>query len=175
MLVALAQASTAASVDTEGWVGTWLSEAEGVANVTTLMADGRFRTEHLAGIQVLGVTSGRWELRGNAIRWSYDAPQSELPADDVNPVVLKTPDRFVVQEVNGSESSFFLKGTVDPKAPPDLPVAVGAGWVLKDELGEFAIRVTARETVGGHDCYRVDWIQGGRAYQSEYWFIDSEG
>jgi hypothetical protein len=175
MIVALAQGFIALAADTEGWVGTWLSEAEGVTNVTTLMPDGRFRTEHLAGIQVVGVTSGRWELRSKAIRWSYDAPQSALPVDDVNAVVLKAPDRFVVRELSGSESSFFLKGTVDPKAPPDLPVAVGAGWVLKDELGEFAIRVTARETVGGRDCYRVDWIQGGRAYQSEYWFMDSEG
>ncbi len=158
--------------DTGGWVGTWLSEAEGVTNVTTLMADGGFRTEHLAGIQVLGLTTGRWEFRGNAVRWSYDAAKG---SDDVNPVIHKAPDRFTLREVDGSESAFFLKGTVDPKSPPHVPVAVGTGWVLKDALGEFAIRVTARETVTGRDCYRVDWIQGDRAYQSEYWFLDGDG
>jgi hypothetical protein len=175
MIVSFSQGGIAATADTGGWVGTWFSEAEGVTNATTLMADGRFRTEHMAGIRVLGVTSGRWELRGDSIRWSYDAPQATGPGDDVNPIVFKGPDRFIVREVNGSSSSFFLKGTVDANAPPDLPVAIGAGWVLKDDLGEFAIRVTAREIVGGHDCYRVDWIQGDGAYQSEFWFMDSDG
>lgn len=173
VVAVLALGASPLRADTGGWEGTWISEAEGATNVTTLMADGRFRTEHLAGIQVLGVTTGRWELQGNAVRWSYEAAKGA--ADDVNTVVLKAPERFILREVDGSESTFFLTGTVDPKSPPHVPVAVGEGWVLKDALGEFAIRVTARETVTGHDCYRVDWIQGDRAYQSEYWFLDADG
>ncbi len=170
-----AAVASGAAENAGGWVGTWISEAAGVTNVTMLTADGRFRTEHLAGLGVRGVTSGRWELRETAVLWTYDTPQAGLPAEDVNPIVRKTRDRFVLRELDGSESTFFLKGVRDPKAPAYLPVAVGAGWVLKDELGEFAIRVSARESVGGHDCYRVDWIQGAVAYQSEYWFADEDG
>jgi hypothetical protein len=129
----------------------------------------------MLGTRVAATTIGRWELRGNAIRWSYDAPERANREDEVNPIVLKARDRFILRELDGSEAAFFLKGAVDPEAPPDLPVGVGAGWVMKDELGEFTIRVTARETVGTHDCYRVDWLQGASEYQSEYWFMDSEG
>jgi len=172
-LFAPAQRSAASEAELGEWAGTWHSLAGEVLNVTTLLADGRFRTEHLAGNRVAGATSGRWELRSGSISWSYDGPGGI--ADDVNPIVLKAADRFVLRELDGSESAFFRKGVVDPNSPPRLPVAVGAGWVLRDELGEFTIRVTTRETVGELDCYRVDWVQGPLAYQSEYWFVDAEG
>jgi hypothetical protein len=176
MMLAVTQGTIAAAADTGEWAGTWLSEAEGITIETTLMPDGRFRSEYMAGIRVLGITSGRWELQGQAIRWTYDeGPQGGLPANDVNSIVLKTAERFIVRELNGSDSVYYRKGTFDSLAPADLPVAVGTGWVLKDRLGEFAIRISAREVVGGHDCYRVDWIQGPQTYQSEYWFMDSEG
>lgn len=174
MIVAGTDRAIGAVEDTEAWVGTWFSESHGdVATVTTLMADGSFRTEYLFGIRVVQVLDGKWELRDDAFQWSYE--DSGRPVEDVNAIVLKKSDRFTLREQDGSESSFFRKGIVDPMSPPELPVAVGAGWVMKDELGEFTIRVTLRQTIGGHDCYRVDWIQSASEYQSEFWFMDSEG
>ena len=37
------------------------------------------------------------------------------------------------------------------------------------------MRVSVRETFAGQDCYRVDWITGPSAYQSEYWSVREDG
>ena len=33
----------------------------------------------------------------------------------------------------------------------------------------------ARETLGERACYRIDWLQNGRHYQSEYWHLTRDG
>lgn len=164
------------AAETPRFVGTWVSEGGGFTNVTTLHADGRFRTERLAGIRPVETFAGRWQVRGNAIAWSYgDAVKDPTQPEDVNPIVSEAADRFTLRELDGSESTFFRKGLPEPNSPRYLPIAIGTGWVLEDELGEFVIRVTTRERVAGRDCYRADWIQGDRPYQSEYWIVGEEG
>ncbi len=157
------------------FVGAWISEYAGFTNVTVMSEDGRFRTERTAGIEHVTTITGRWELRGNSLAWYYDRVKDLKEPEDVNPILYEAPDRMRLREVSGSESVLFRMGVLDPKAPARLPVAVGIGWLLQDEGGELLIRITARERMGGRDCYRVDWITEDQAYQSEFWSVEDEG
>ena len=164
-----------ASAQPDRYVGTWVSESGKRYNVTTMHADGRFRTEQFDGLKSAGTIEGRWQLRGEQIVWTYHQPR--IDGEDANALVSTTPDRFSVRERNGSVSTFFRKGLVDPLSPAVLPVAVGTGWILQDEMGEMAIRIGVRRTVSGQDCYRVDWIDAtlNLPYQSELWSVTGDG
>ena len=154
------------------FVGTWASTDDFVLNVTTMQADGRFRTEQFAGLELAGTIEGRWELRGNSIAWIYLNPA--LDKDDVNPILSSAADRFTLRETDGSESTFFRK-TLDPASPELLPISVGTGWILEEGNDQVSIRISGRETFGGQDCYRVDWIDGPLVYQTEYWSVREDG
>jgi hypothetical protein len=170
--LALAALSPAAGFAQSEFAGVWVSEHAYTLNVTTLGPDGSFRTESFAGIERIASTEGRWERRGNALKWTYLNPPVDI--DDVNPIVAMTHDRFTLKELDGSESTFFRKG-IDPQSPSLLPIGVGTGWVFDDRGAELVIRVSTRATMGGRDCYRVDWIAGRDIVQSEYWHVADEG
>jgi len=163
----------AANQDADRFVGTWFSHGGDFTNITTLHTDGRFHTERLLGVELVGTIDGRWLVRNDAFVWTYEKPAAA--GEDVNPILSEAHDRFTLREMDGSSSSFFRKGIVDPASPEWLPVAVGTGWVMKDDAGQFTIRVSLRENIAGHDCYRVDWIEGSVTYQSEYWIVAEDG
>ena len=155
------------------FVGTWVSASATSLNVTTMRPDGQFHTEQFEGLELAGTVEGRWLVRGNTVAWIYVKPPAA--GEDVNPIVSYAPDRFTLRETDGSQSTFFRKGVVDPLAPEYLPVAAGTGWVLADEAGQVGIRVGVREMFAGQDCYRVEWITGPSTYQSEYWSLREDG
>ena len=159
--------------DRAALVGVWVSESN-TTNLTTLNQDGRFTTVFLKGLVEADKVSGRWLLRSNAMVWTYEGPNAP-PGEDVNPFVDASPDRFTLRESDGKTSAFYRKGVPDPLSPAHLPIAIGTGWLLQDDAGEVAIRIGVRERIANRDCYRIDWIMGPMAYQSEYWFVDEAG
>lgn len=175
ILLAIGAAGSAAQqAKREAFIGTWLSEAGGATNVTTLHGDGRFNTVFLMGVDRVGSVGGRWSIRGDAFVWVYDQKPGSA-GEDVNPIDAVAPHQFTLRELNGELSTFYRMGVPDPAGFDLLPVAIGTGWVLEDEAGRVTIRVAAREQFGGRDCYRVDWIEGPLTYQSEYWNVGSDG
>jgi hypothetical protein len=161
-----------AFAQSEPFVGIWVSERASVLSVTTLRPDGSFTTESFSGVERVASIEGRWEHSGNALKWAYLNPR--LDVDDVNPIVSISDDRFTLTELDGSESTFFRK-RIDPQSPALLPVGVGTGWVFDDHGEDLVIRVATRETIGGRDCYRVDWVGGNEVVQSEYWHVGPAG
>jgi len=58
-----------------------------------------------------------------------------------------------------------------------LPLEIGSGWELRDDMGRFQILIKGKEIINNEEYYRVDWIDdmlGGR-YQSEYWVSRNDG
>jgi hypothetical protein len=165
-------ASADLSINT--FIGTWLSSGNDsdCLNVTELRADRTFHMDRYLGVDLVGTIDGRWQLTGDIMSWIYDDPPSVK--DDKNPIVSADLDQFSLRETKGTITTFFRKGISDKKASQYLPISIGSGWVLKDNMGEVAIRISVRERFAGQDCYRVDWIDEV-VYQSEYWMVTDEG
>lgn len=157
------------------FAGTWVSTDGKSYNVIVMEADGRFRSEHYTALKVGSTMEGRWQVRGDSIVWTYLNPKVE--GEDVNPIASAGKDRFALREKNGALTHFYRKGVVDPLSPAVLPIAVGTGWVLEDDMGEVGIRIGGRQEVNGLDCYRVDWVDAmlNGVYQSELWAVKEDG
>jgi len=164
-----------ASAQTDRFTGTWVSVAGDTFSVTTMQVDGRFRTEQFVGLKRTGTIDGRWTVRDTQIVWTYLEPRIE--GEDANAILSASTNRFTLREKDGSLSTFFRKGVVDPLSPSVLPVAVGTGWILEDQMGEMAMRIGPPRSMSGQECYLVQWIDAtlNLAYQSECWAVKEDG
>jgi hypothetical protein len=155
------------------FIGTWVTERDNTLSVTTMAADGTFRSEQFLGLKPVGLVEGTWTQRNNSLAWTYLNPK--IDQEDVNPILSSSANEFILRETDGSQTTFQRKGVVDPRSPDILPVAIGTGWVLDDKDGELGIRISIRQTFAGQECYRVDWMVDFLVFQSEYWSVREDG
>ena len=82
--------------DRKKFIGTWFSDRSN--KELNIKPDGRWSMAN---------TSGTWALDGDKFVWVYDKPSDKAYGRfDSNPIKYVDYDRFVLSEVNGSESTF---------------------------------------------------------------------
>jgi len=70
-----------------------------------LTEDGRFRARPVHGFTP--PTEGSWELVESALQWGYPEPSAAGGVKkEINPIILKTANKFMLQERRGMKSVF---------------------------------------------------------------------
>lgn len=90
-------------------VGKWEAMNEGLKIVITIDQNGTWLTEaYLPGEVSARILTGGWKIRGNDFIWTYDVDNFNFQAgeEDVNRIVEITEDKLVLEEMNGTVTTY---------------------------------------------------------------------
>jgi hypothetical protein len=90
------------------FVGQWETTLpNGEKWLMVLHEDGRFDSIPIQSPR--GKSSGRWNLKKRTLVWEYPGTGSNGTKSEINPIILKTEDKFMLQERMGMKSIFWRK------------------------------------------------------------------
>jgi len=99
--------------DIQNYIGSWegISSKSPIHGLTILKSDGTYRTTLYIKEKVILETTGRWFIRDNKFVWTYDRDMGPYRKgeEDVNLIVKYENDKFVLQEWDGSFTTFIRK------------------------------------------------------------------